>query len=373
VTGLTADSLASGNYKDVMTSFFQLALNDLTGPEKALSFASNPFAIMAKANPKLVVDTSYVRYRHLRDFNFNFSVLLDSNYQLNGFSCGAKYAIINARDYTVSKKMIAQVLKATKLDSLSSFLADALTDPTIPGDKKIRLLTEIQKWNTDSTFKYSYDSLGADTAFVLLVVDKHNLTEVKDLLRKNPNLSLYQQNKKIYDGIRANWQNKPLWTVAASSTFLPNGASSSNGLTANNIFLSSEFLWVFTPPQNRVNLELDILLSDSITTDKTLSYQNLNRNVMSFEPGINFVIKSKGNGTPFFEFKLSGTYYHTLSKVYPNQSADSSTINGVFRIRIINDTWVPITLKMDQAGHVFATMDLKFNFTTLAAALNKKS
>src|SRR5687768_525040 len=74
---LTADSLASGNYKDIFKSFFQLAFNRFTSDNKELEFSSNPFAIMARANPKLLIDTSYVRYKNLRNLNFSFAAKLD--------------------------------------------------------------------------------------------------------------------------------------------------------------------------------------------------------------------------------------------------------------------------------------------------------
>ncbi len=67
---LTADSLATGNYKDVFKSFFQLALNRFTSDKKEIQFTSNPFALIAKMNPDLLIDTSYIKYKHLRDFNF---------------------------------------------------------------------------------------------------------------------------------------------------------------------------------------------------------------------------------------------------------------------------------------------------------------
>ena len=62
VLPLSADSLATGNYKDLLTSFFQLSFNHLIGPKKELNFASNPFGVMARRNPDLLVDTNYYRY-----------------------------------------------------------------------------------------------------------------------------------------------------------------------------------------------------------------------------------------------------------------------------------------------------------------------
>ena len=113
ITVLTADSLASGGLKDVTTSFFQLAFNDLTGPQKAVSFSASPFAVMARANPKLLTDTSYYRYRHLSDLNINFSVQLDSANSPSNISLGLKYSIINKRNITVSKDFIVKSIEYT--------------------------------------------------------------------------------------------------------------------------------------------------------------------------------------------------------------------------------------------------------------------
>ena len=51
---LTADSLATGNYKDVLNSFFQFAFDRLTSPDKTLKFTGTPFAVMAKLDTVLL-------------------------------------------------------------------------------------------------------------------------------------------------------------------------------------------------------------------------------------------------------------------------------------------------------------------------------
>ena len=96
VAVLTADSLASGNYKDVLTSFFKLSFQDITGPQKEVKFTANLFALMLKSNPDLVVDTNYKRYTAARNFNIDLDAKLDSSSKYNGFSLGLKYAIYNS-------------------------------------------------------------------------------------------------------------------------------------------------------------------------------------------------------------------------------------------------------------------------------------
>jgi hypothetical protein len=129
-TPLTADSLASGNYKDALSSFYQLAFNDLTGPTKSVSFASNPFAIMARAYPKYNTDTLYYKYRHLRDFNFNFNLNLDTAYQFKGLNIGAKYALLNYRDQKVSRAFIQANLNSKSyafFDSLNQIFSKIIS------------------------------------------------------------------------------------------------------------------------------------------------------------------------------------------------------------------------------------------------------
>src|ERR1700744_4680241 len=90
-TIFTADSLASGKAKDVLASFFQLAFDQLTGPNKQLNFVSNPFAVMLKSDSGLNLDANYYKYRRLRKTNIGFGLRLDSNFHFNGFSSGVTY------------------------------------------------------------------------------------------------------------------------------------------------------------------------------------------------------------------------------------------------------------------------------------------
>ena len=142
----TADSLVSGNTKDVLTSFFQLAFDNLTGDNKQMNFTSNPFAVMLKSNPGLNVDNYYSKYNALRKLNIGFGIRLDTSYRFNGFSSGVKYALINQRDHTTSR-MFATGLKIngfleerTKLNAfLREYAADKFNQSSkTEADRKIR-------------------------------------------------------------------------------------------------------------------------------------------------------------------------------------------------------------------------------------------
>src|ERR1700760_353110 len=88
---LTADSLASGAYKDIFTSFLQLAFKDLTTNNKSVEFNSNPYAILLKHNDTLAQYTYYKKYTALRNLNFGIGARLDSAFHFNGMSMGVTY------------------------------------------------------------------------------------------------------------------------------------------------------------------------------------------------------------------------------------------------------------------------------------------
>jgi len=365
ITPITADSLASGNYKDVFASFFQLAFNDITGPQKQISFTSNPFAIMAKANPSLLVDTNYVKYTHLRNFNFNANIQIDSSYHISGFSVGFKYAIVNARDITVSKDFIVQALKAnSSFTQLAKLAGKESSKKIYSEDFQDKVVSSLHAWETDSTV--TFNSLDSSVqAFIDTVVAKNNLTYFKLLIKEHPDLNFQKESQKSFQELKSEWQSKPLWTIAANSIFQPNSVSNSNALALNTIAFSSEFLKGINP-KNSIASELDILVTDNISADSTSIKQNLNRNVFTFQPGVNISVKSKKTDKSIFEFKISGSYHHIFSNPYPSEKADSSTINAEFRIRVINDLWVPVTIQYDPVNHnVFGLLNIKMNFTAL--------
>ena len=123
---LQADSLATGNYKDVLNSFFQMAFEQLGGPNKEIKFTGTPFAVMAKLDTALLVDSNYREHKILRNINYTFGLRLDTAYKFNGFTAGIKYALINKRDETVSTAFEKVVLN-NKMSKLLFALNDTIS------------------------------------------------------------------------------------------------------------------------------------------------------------------------------------------------------------------------------------------------------
>ena len=352
---LTADSLASGNYKDVLSGFFQLAVNRLIGTDKEIRFTSNPFAVMAKMNPELLIDTNYLKYTHWRNLNFSFAGKLDPAYHFNGFSSSVKYALINKRDETVSKAFVSSAFKANnEYNILNNELNKHISE--IPLTDRTKIRSQLNK-----IFKGELDFSKLDPAAQLLIkktIAEENLVNISSRLENNPKLSFGIDSKKIYDSLLNLFQNKLLWTAGISDT------TYENKFLFSNLVLSSELVKGIVDPSKSCNVEIDIKSAFHFVDDSTKAGRNLQRNIFNFEPGLNLVLKSKATHQSWAEFKLSGSYNHTFRGLYKNEKQDSLTINGTFRIRIINDIWIPLEFKYDpKSGNIFGLLNLRLNFT----------
>lgn len=374
VNPLTADSLATGNYKDILSSFFQLAFNRLTGPDKELRFTTNPYAVLAKRNPDLLIDTNYYKYRNLRKFNFSFAGKLDEAYQFNGFSSSVRYAIVNQRDYTISRAFVTSAFNANneyrKLNSgLEAFISHlSLNDPLrkLLRDEKIKMQAK------KGTVPFNQ----LDTIFQKVVkriaVDSVALHFLK-LLELEPALNVYKASQQSYDSLKKSFENKWLWTASVSDT------TYTNQFLFSNVVLSTEVLKGILNPLRVSNLELNIRSAMHFVDDSTRAGRDLRRSVFSVEPGFNFVLKSKaarqkasGLTQSWLELKLSGAYNHTFSSLYTTEKRDSLTLNGTLRIRVYNDIWIPLEMVYDpRSGHVLGFLNVRFNFNTMGTLLRK--
>ena len=118
-------------------------------------------------------------------------------------------------------------------------------------------------------------------------------------------------------------------------------------------------------------VELDLLAQNYIAKDSLLPART--RDIFSFEPGLNLVLRNKKKES-LFEFKLSGTYYRIISKPRVDEHADSSTINATVRLRLIADFWLPATINYDiRKGKLYGQLGIKLNFTTLGNFLKHQN
>ena len=354
---ITADSLASGNYKDVLTSFFQIAFDKLTGKDKELKFSSNPYAVMMKANPDLEIDYNYKKNRVLRNLNFNFSLKLDTSYRFNGFSSGISYALINKRDFTVYNEFIRLAIdKNAEFNKLQNGISQALSGIE-DADLKKRFREQGNKLLNDES--YTYDKLDDDIKQrVLKILTDSNLTRIVKLIKNNSTANIAKSCRDGYNEVKKSFQSKPLLLLSITDT------TAKDEFLFSNIILKAEYLKGFGMSKPGANWELNIPATVNFVDDIFLTGRDLKRSVFRIEPGINLVIRNSDAAHSFLEMKFSSEYMHIFSQLYPNEKKDSFTFNGIFRIKIINDIWIPLRFKYDpQNGNVLGFLSVKYNFS----------
>jgi hypothetical protein len=359
---LTADSLATGNYKDVLNSFFQLAFDRLASPDKSVRFTGTPFAVMAKLDTTLLVDTMYTRYRTLRNINYMFALRLDTAYKFNGFASGIKYAIINKRDETVSRAFTNTVLNNAAVNQLSELNNGMIAKITTMADAASVMLEY-----TD--FRKGVKNFGAlsqalqDT--ILAVAASSEATQTLfERLKQNKNFNMKKTADSIYNDLRTNFNNNALWTVGVTDTTLK------NQFVFSNVVFHSEFLKGINKfNETKNDLELNIRSALQLVDDTLKVGRDLKRALFSFESGVNVVFNTKHTKKSYLELKFSGAYYRNVSTLYANEERDRVFVNGTVRIRILNDIWVPFEVRYDpKNGNLFGFINVRANFRALAGA-----
>jgi hypothetical protein len=354
----TADSVATGNYKDILTSFFQLAFNNLTGPRKEFRFTSNPFAVMARMNPDLMIDTSYVRYKNLRKLNFAFALNVDTSFRFNGYSSSLSYALINQRDITVSTEFVRLAYEGNSEfnrmnDSLQAFIARLGVESE--ERRRIRaVMTAV--FRDSSTVRFNQLSPRDQQ----LMKDLATLVGAKnflELVERDPYVVIRNGSQKSFNDLKQLFQNKILWTVGVNDT------TYKNQFAFSNIVFYTSFLKGVIHPQHNVNVELDIRSFYNLLDDPFVAGRDLKRQVFIFEPGVNLVLKSKATHQSFFEFSFRGSYNRIFNGLYAGEEADVLMFKGMLRVRVFADIWVPLEFRYDpKNGNLFGFLNVRANF-----------
>jgi hypothetical protein len=358
----TADSLATGNYKDVLNSFFQFAFEKMTSPNKELKFTGTPFAVMAKLDTTLLVDTLYTKYRTLRNINYMFSLRLDTSFKFNGFSSGIKYAIINKRDETISRAFLGMVRNHAKAKQL--FALNDLILAKISAMQNPRSI--ILEYTDFRQGKKNFNTLSQPLQDTILAVAASSdaTRELGETLKRNSDFNLAQTADSIYQDLRSNFNKNLLWTVGVTDT------TYKDQLVFSNVVIHTELIKGLNKfSESKNDLELNIRSQLQLADDTMQVKRDLKRAVFSFEPGINWAFKTKHTRKSYLELKFSGGYFYNFSQLYAGEERNRLFFNGTIRLRVMNDIWVPVEFKYDpRNGNLFGFINVRANFKALAGA-----
>ena len=318
----TTNNLKSGNWQDVLTNFFQLGLTDLTGKNRSFNFKTTLFALKFKTNRDLNIDTNYVRHNFDRNFQFNISLRLDSQYRFSGFSGGITWAAINKRDTTLFS------LIGTSWDDLfgnanTKLNLKKIQFRRIPGNEKESMLVDKM---IDKMFEEGWFNIDSfPKPFRNFIKDEK---EISDLI------SVYH----TYDSVKLNTKKKPLLTFSLAASY--NKQSRFDSAQLGLVYLQGL-------TSSGKNLELDIRASVGIK-DTSLIKDKFYRTKFNSSLGFNYsLITNKNTNTSILEIKPGIEYDRILSGLLQNEKANFFYACSEIRLRIFKNMWIPFIIKYD--------------------------
>ena len=349
----------SGNYKDVFSSFLQLASENFDPKTKSLNFNSTLFTIKSKADPELLKDENIRKAGFSRNFQFNVKLDLDNNYKYKGFTGGFTYAIVNGRDKSLA------VLTDSKYGDLHEKFKKMLT--------KIRteLVKEMSSISDDTERQKATDALDEEIENIKNANEPTNSSIYNNIIVKynksNSIIEGYSDNdiktlvahiKKLKDSEYEKIDAKPLWTISADGT--ANTDCKFNKASLGTIFLVGN---------NKAWNEID--LRAKLTYTDTLKLEHLPRTGFNAKAGMNFKIGKDSNQKSYFEVKVYGEYNAIFNNLIADEKKSNFLANSDIRIRLTDDLWIPITIKYDtDKANFLGFLNVTYNFNPIT---NKKT
>jgi hypothetical protein len=337
----------SGNYKDVLASFSQLALKNIAGDDKTISLNTTLFQLKAKANPELLQDIYFKNETFSRNFQFNFKINMDEQFKYAGFTGGFNYAIINGRDKQIA--VLTNSLYGTNHEKIMTVIEEiqvellrALNDSNRADDMaKIESATEsILNGKSDPNNDY-YDKI--------IVAFKEKTKNNTDFKNKDlQDFITHLQNLKTneYNKIEA----KPLWTISAESRTNTEGKF-------NNGAIKTVFLKGNAEGWNEIDIRAKLVYND------TLIVNPITRSQFNTTAGMNFKIGKSKENISYFEIKTALEYNHIFRNLLPEEKQSNFLGNAEIRIRLTNDLWFPILIKYDlEKANFLGFLNVSYNF-----------
>lgn len=343
----------SGNYKDILASFYQLATTNLTGDEKSIEFNSTLFALKAKANPELMQDVNFVKERFSRNFQFNFKVNLDDNLSYTGFSGGFTYAIINERD-----KQLAVLTSTLYGQNYTNFMtvieeiqSELLTNLTSVNRQQEMEL--IEKATEDIINGISYEDTPTNNYYSAIgnrfkeKVQNNSAFEAKEI--KDFVTAFKQLKSNEYNAIDA----KPLWTIAADGTADADGRF--NQASFGTVFLKGN-----KAASNEIDIRALLKYADTVTVNP------MQRLDLTSTAGINFKLARGKQNVSFFELKAAMEYKAVFKNRLEDEKQHQFFGNAEIRVRIAEDLWFPVVVKYDiENSNFLGFLNVSYNFENL--------
>lgn len=358
-TILKGAQLKSGNSQDILTSFYQLAIQNLIGDEKVFQFSGSLFAIKSKTNPEIWNSLNYTKHTFSRNFVLTANLALDSSYRPSSSALGFRYALINKRDKTIFDFSLEREKDWNTIvdKSLSKYLKSKKNNVSDPDFKKA------SDFFNDADF-------GLQTALTDLPSDfRDTLAAVisKNSFFKNSSLSQFRNHlQNSYDSLSKIIENKPLMVIGG------NFASGTDGKLFKALNFNAEYMKGLVKQNSKMNLEFHLRAMLSFNDDSLSMGRDLQRGVFSSFAGFNWIILKNANRKSILEFRGGVSQNHILSGIHQNEKLRNYSGEGTIRLRLNNNLWIPFDIRYHPSkAEVLGFLSIKSNFDWLDATRNK--
>jgi len=345
----TVTDLKSGNWQNILTSFFQFGANDLTGNNHSFAFKATLLGIKAKLDSTLLFDKNYVHQKKARNFQFNFALQLDTSYQFSGFNGGFTYAIINNRDLSevTLPNMYSDGLNQKIANIDESFLSYLKKNKLPDTANYLKITKQIDSMRHHGKFYFN----NLPKAFLDFVHSCGDTSELSQLLAKSDSAF----NNNIQKILRKTLFTFTTFVAFDKANFLNEGFAQLHWLKGIKL-AGSGLVW---------KADMDATLSGDIK-DSAADAGKMKRGLYDAQVGINFMICK--NGKSIFEFKPNiEDQLLFVDKAHHNVFYASADMN----IRIFQNLWLPFTLKYDtHSGKFLGSLNVALNFNLLKSYLN---
>lgn len=337
----TVNDLKTGNWQDVLTSFFQLGFNDLTGKDRAFNFKSSLFGLKLKTNPGLTVDTEYVKHSFDRNLQFDFALRLDESYKFNGFSGGITWAAINKRDTT----LISFV--GTKMDSLWREAYNKLDEDIITyRNQKLALKT-----HKDSVEFFNTNAILARMMAVNNIVPDSLPADFPKTTFASIN-TVY----KAYEDAKQSTRQKGLLTLSINGAF-----------SQQSTFDSAQFSMVYLQGITSTGKSLELDARATFSYQDTTIGKDKYRSLANGSLGLNYaLISNRKTKMSIVEVKPYFAYKRVIGALFPDEQKELFTANAEIRIRVLHGLWIPFTVKYDlKKSNFLGFLNVSLNMSAL--------
>lgn len=333
----------SGNWKDVLTDFMQLALKDLTGEEKSFQFKTTIFSIKAKADTTLLTDYKYVKEKFSRNFQIGVSLNLNNDYKFKGFSYGFDWAVINQRDLSVAKLS----------DSMRIFFqGNSLELMKVLQDYEIKLKEEGKSEDELNKLVENLNNLLEKGQYI----PRENLPESFLKLLPSSYTEKSIQFEKSFNEEIEKIKRQPLLTLGFYSKFQKD-SKFFDEFNANVVYLQG------LKTNNGSKMEIDF--RNQFNSKDSVTVSIVKRQEFSSQLGLNIsILRNKDNS--LIEFKPNFEFKRVFSGLMDEEKNNQFLANADLRFRVLKDLWIPLVLKYDIVNNnFFGFLNVSFNFDAI--------